>query len=261
MDELKMERTIRETLKNSAEGLEAPDKLKTRIDFAIRSGEAQAPARRRAKWGKKLAAVCLVAALAVTGAVAGSGVVGWYSSTMLNQNWTNFGKTAEYVQEHVPSAKYVEAFSNGYTFDRGYENTTDKKDESGNTLGSFTSVMMDYEKDGTEMTFEVEPVQEEGEYTSPYDTVRTVADTEVHYREMKGITLPPDGSIQPTAEEQAAFERGEINIAYGSSEREENTFYRVSWIEDGFFYSIYTLDSGDLTENDFFQMAQEVIEA
>lgn len=28
MDELKMERTIRETLKNSAEGLEAPDKLK-----------------------------------------------------------------------------------------------------------------------------------------------------------------------------------------------------------------------------------------
>ena len=39
MDELKMERTIRETLKTTAEGLEAPDTLKTRIDFALRSGE------------------------------------------------------------------------------------------------------------------------------------------------------------------------------------------------------------------------------
>lgn len=261
MDEMKMERTIRETLKTTAEGLEAPDRLKTRIDFALRSGETQAPVRRRPKWGKKLAAVCLVAALAVTGAVAGSGVVGWYSSTMLNQSWTDFAETAEYVQEHVPGAKYVASFSNGYTFDKGYEDTVDKRDDSGNTLGSFTGIMLTYEKDGADLTFAAEPVQEEGEYTSPYDTVSTVAGTEVHYREMKGIALPGDGSIQPTAEEQAAFERGEINIAYGSSEREENTFYRVSWIEDGLAYSIYTYNPGTLTADDFFQMAQEVIEA
>ena len=261
MDEMKMERTIRETMKNCAKGLEAPDTLKTRIDFAIRSGEAQAPVRRRPKWGKKLAAVCMVAALAVTGAVAGSGVVGWYSSTMLNQSWTDFAETAEYVQEHVPGAKYVASFSNGYTFDKGYEDAVDKKDESGNTLGSFTGIMLTYEKNGADLTLHAEPVQEEGEYTSPYDDVRTVAGTEVYYREMKGITLPPDGSIEPTAEEQAAFERGEINIAYGSTEREEDTFYRVAWIEDGISYSIYTYDPGDLTENDFFQMAQEVIEA
>ena len=85
-------------------------------------------------------------------------------------------------------------------------------------------------------------MQEEGEYTSPYDDVRTVAGTEVHYREMKGITLPPDGSIEPTAEEQAAFERGEINIAYGSSEREEIHSTAFAWIEDGISYSIYTYD-------------------
>lgn len=167
MDELKMERTIRETLKTTAEGLEAPDTLKTRIDFAIRSGEAQAPVRRRPKWGKKLAAVCMVAALAVTGAVAGSGVVGWYSSTMLNQNWTDFSETAEYVQEHVPGAKYVASFSNGYTFDKGYEDTVDKRDDSGNTLGSFTGIMLTYEKDGADLTFAAEPVQEEGEYSIP----------------------------------------------------------------------------------------------
>ena len=261
MDEMKMGRTIRETLHSCADGLEAPDQLKTRIDVALRSGETQAPARRRPKWGKKLAAACLVAALAVTGAVAGSGVVGWYSSTMLDKNWTDFAETAEYAQENVPGAKYVASFTNGYTFDKGYEQTVDKRDDTGNTLGSFTGIMLDYEKDGVDLLLGVAPVQEDGEYTSPYDTVRTVAGTEVHYREMENITLPADDSVQPTEEEQAAFARGEINIAYGSSAREESTFYRVSWVEDGLAYSIYTDTPGDLTENDFFQMAQEVIES
>ena len=162
MDELKMERTIRETLKTTAEGLEAPDKLKTRIDFAIRSGEEQAPVRRRPKWGQApRRGVPLVAALAVTGAVAGSGVAGWYSSTSAGQDWTDFAETAEYVQEHVPGAKYVASFSNGYTFDKGYEDAVDKKDESGNTLGSFTGIMLTYEKNGADLTLHAEPVQEE----------------------------------------------------------------------------------------------------
>ncbi|BFL40911.1 hypothetical protein H8S45_12965 [Agathobaculum sp. NSJ-28] len=260
MDEMKMDRTIRETMKQCAEGLEAPDKLKTRIDFALKSG-APAELRRRPKWGKRLAAVCLVAAVAVTGAVAGSGVVSWGSSTRLDKNWTDFEKTAAYVQENIAGAKYVESFSNGFVFEKGNESTTDKRDENNHTLGSFTGIQLDYEQDGVKLTLAFDPVQEEGEYTSPYDTVRTVAGTEVHYREMKGIYLPADGNSQPTAEEQAAFDRGEINIAYGSDEREEKVFYRVSWIEGDIAYSIYTFDPGSLTMDDFFQMAQEVIEA
>lgn len=259
MDEMKMEREMQTMLHQCAEGLEAPDTLKTRIDFALKNGVK--PSKVRRPFAKRLAAAALVAALAVTGAVAGSGVTGWYSNTWLDQNWKDFSQTAEYVQEHVPGAKYVESFSNGYTFDKGYENTVDKRDDSGNTLGSFTEVMLNYEKNGAEVTLGAELVQEEGQYTSPYDTVRTVGDIEVHYRAMKDITLPPDGSIRPTEEEQAAFERGEINIAYGSSAREEHTFYSVSWIENDISYSIYTLNPGDLTEDDFFQMAQEIIES
>ena len=38
-------------------------------------------------------------------------------------------------------------------------------------------------------------------------------------------------------------------------------FYRVSWIDGGIAYSIQTFDPGSLTMDDFFQMAQEVIEA
>ena len=259
MDEMKMEREMQTMLHQCAEGLEAPDELKTRIDFALKNGGQTRKVRH--PFAKRLAAVALVAAVAVTGAVAGSGVKGWYSSTWLDQNWKDFSQTAAYVQEHVPGAKYVESFSNGYTFDKGYEDTVAKRDESGNTLGSFTGILLDYEKDGAQVTLDASPVQEEGQYTSPYDTVRTVGETEVHYRAMKSITLPPDGSIQPTAEEQAAFERGEINIAYGSSAREEDTFYSVSWIENDISYSIYTMEPCGLTEDDFFQMAREIIES
>lgn len=259
MDEMKMEREMQTMMHQCAEGLEAPDKLKTRIDFALKNSVQ--PSKVHRPFAKRLAAVVLVAVVAVTGAVAGSGVTGWYSNTWLDQNWKEFSQTAEYVQEHVPGAKYVESFSNGYTFDKGYEDTVDKRDESSNILGSFTGILLDYEKDGAQVTLDASPVQEEGQYTSPYDTVRTVGDTEVHYREMKNITLPPDGSIQPTAEEQAAFERGEINIAYVSSTREEDTFYSVSWIENDISYSIYTFDPANLKEDDFFQMAQEIIQS
>ena len=69
------------------------------------------------------------------------------------------------------------------------------------------------------------------------------------------------GACNHIEAEQAAFDRGEINIAYGSDEREEKVFYRVLWIEGDIAYSIYTFDPGSLTMDDFFQMAQEVIEA
>ena len=261
MDEIKMERTIRETLNNCAEGLQAPERLKTRIDFALRSGEQQASVRRRPQWGKKLAAACLVAALAVTGAVAGSGVTGWFSATRWDKSWKDFAQTAQYAQEHVAGAQYVSSFTNGYEFVTGSESTTDKRDDGNHTLESFTGLLLTYQKDGATVTADINPVQEEAVYTSPYDTVRTIADIEVHYREMPCIFLPADGSVQPTAEELEQQENGEINISYGTQAREENTFYRVSWIRDGLAYSIGTYDPGTLTEDDFFQMAQEVIES
>lgn len=256
MDEINMERTIRETLHTCADGLHAPDALKTRIDYALRSGQT---APRRRPWGKRLAAALLVAAVAVTGAVAGSGVVSWGSSSRMDKSWRDFDQTAAYVQEHVAGAKTPASFTNGFSFKRGCEETVAKRDESGNVLDSFTGLLLEYKKGGTQLMLNIEPVQDEGEYTSPYDTVRTVGETEVHYRAMRCIFLPPDGSIQPTAAEQAAADRGEINIAYGSDTREEQVFYTVSWIDDALYYALYTYEPGDLTEDDFFAMAGEII--
>ena len=68
MDEMKMDREMQAMLHQCAQGLEAPDKLKTRIDFALKSGVQTRKVRR--PFAKRLAAVALVAAVAVTGAMA-----------------------------------------------------------------------------------------------------------------------------------------------------------------------------------------------
>lgn len=264
MDEIKMERMVRETLKGCAQELEAPERLKTRIDAALKSNDSVA-SYTRPKWRKRVAAACLVAAIAVVGAVAGSGVVGWNSSTKMDKKWTDYEKTAEYVQKNVPNAKHIEEFSNGFAFTKGYETTVDMTDESGNTLGTFTGVILDYEKDDVQLSLEADPVQESGSYAvndSDYGTWREIDGVKVHYYAMPMIILP--SGTEPTAEERAAFARGEINVAYtGENEpREELTFYSVDWLEDGISYSICsTEDIGDLTEADFFQMAQEIIAA
>ncbi len=257
MSDFNFDRAIRDTLNETAKGLEAPESLGARVKFAVKNNER--PQKHIRGWGKRLVAVCAVAAIAVTGAIAGGGVMSISSHSYHDKAWKNFDETASYAEQYVKDAKYLESFTNGYTFKKGNTETSSKNDENGNSLGLFTGLMLNYEKDGATLLFNAEPVQEELIYTSEYDTVRTIDDVDVSYREMFCIYLPPDGSEKPTAEEQAKFDAGEINIGYGSETREEMTYYAVKWVEDGIHYNISTYDPAGLTEDDFFQMASEVI--
>ncbi len=257
MSDFNFDRAIRDTLNETAKGLEAPEALGARVKFAVKNNER--PKTHVRGWSKRLVAACAVAAIAVTGAIAGGGVMSVSSHSYHDKAWKDFDETASYAEQYVKDAKYLESFTNGYTFEKGNTDTCSKNDENGNSLGLFTGIMLSYEKDGAALLFDAEPVQEEFNYSSEYDTVRTIDDVDVSYREMFCIYLPPDGSEKPTAEEQAKFDAGEINIGYGSETREEQTYYVVRWVEDGISYNIGTYDPADLTEDDFFQMASEVI--
>ena len=67
MDEIKMEREIKEMLHQCADELHAPDSMQARVKFALNN----APARKRHLWSKRFVAVAAVAAIAVTGAFGG----------------------------------------------------------------------------------------------------------------------------------------------------------------------------------------------
>ena len=66
MDEIKMEREIKEMLHQCADELHAPDSMQARVKFALNN----APVRKRHLWSKRFVAVAAVAAIAVTGAFA-----------------------------------------------------------------------------------------------------------------------------------------------------------------------------------------------
>ena len=74
MDDIKMERVIKEMLHQCADELHAPDSLQARVNFAL----TNAPVRKRHLWSKRFVAVAAVAAIAVTGAFAAGGMGGMY---------------------------------------------------------------------------------------------------------------------------------------------------------------------------------------
>ena len=80
MDEIKMEREIKEMLHQCADELHAPDSMQARVKFALNN----APARKRHLWSKRFVAVAAVAAIAVTGAFAAGGMGGIFS-----QGWSD----------------------------------------------------------------------------------------------------------------------------------------------------------------------------
>ncbi len=258
MNESRIDNLLKETLQETAKPLKAPDDLKAKIRFAANANPSAKP---KPFFGKKLAAAVIVAAVAVTGAVAGSGVVSITSHTYHDKAWKAFNETEAYAEMYVPDAKYVESFENGYKFASGNTSTASKDDATGNSLGTFTDLYLIYEKDGSDIYFEAGPVQDEITYDSIFDTVKNIEGVDVHYRNLLSIYLPPDGSEMPTEEEQKRFENGEINIAYGTETREEKTYHTVRWIENDIAYDISCFDTADLTEDDFFNMAAEVIGA
>lgn len=265
MNEKNFDQLLRSTLHNNADHLSAPDDLKTRIENMMTNTNNMEGNNMKkvlnTKWKKRFVVVAAVAAISVTGAFAGGRVASVSSHSWNDRAWKEFNETVSMAEKYVPDVKYIKDFDNGFTFMEGNTDTQQSKDASGNVINTFTGLMLKYEKDGATLFLNAEPIQPDFEYTSEFDTVKNIGDIEVHYRAMKCIFLPPDGSIKPTEEEQALFDTGEINIAYGTETREEKVFYSVRWLENDLSYSIATYDVGDLTEADFFQMADEIINA
>lgn len=254
MDEMKMDREVQDMLHQCAQGLEAPDKLKTRIDFALHSGEA--PRKVRRPFAKRLAAVALVAAVAVTGAVAMNGIAAY----TFGSSWSN--ERMDYVEtqaELTDGAKLPEAFSNGFAFDRGVHVYGGEKDKDGNVLREWTDIKAEYTRGGVHINLGTGAAQDDGaagDAAEQYDEVREVGGVTVQYKENLYKAVPAD--YQPTAEEQAAVDAGTLQIGYGASEVTEQDYQFLRWQQDGVVYTLNGFDLG-MTADELFAMAGEVI--
>lgn len=95
MNETVFDKEMKDMLHRCADELHAPDKLKTRVDFALKNGSS----RPRRRWGRRLIALAAVAAITVTGAFA-AGAFG----SITSHSWANQRMSLAQTQEHMEQA-------------------------------------------------------------------------------------------------------------------------------------------------------------
>ena len=242
--------------------LDPTEEQKARMLHNIREGHVQPNRLHRRNRVRRFAALlCAVLVAATSAVIAGGTPFGLQSSRRPKESWSDFGQTASYADKHVPGMKYVESFSTGYTFEKGFAYSTDVKDESWNTIGSYTSIYLHYRNGSQSINLHTETDRNS---TAPVShpewyRIRIINGIPVYYREWQTISLPSD--TQPTPEEEEKYNSGEININWDAqlTSRTESIYYFIKWTENGIDYLLSTYYPGALTEDDFFQMAEEII--
>ena len=277
MDDMNLDRSIRETLHSCADTLSAPDDMKIRVNFALQNPVK----RRRHSWRKMTVALVAVAAVAVVGAVAGG--MGSITSHSWSDQRLSYADTLSHMQGVSADATAPEAFANGFTFNKGYD--TETTAENAGASEDRSAVTAVYTKDGVELALSVQkPYTVFGDFAAADKTNESAESADAQAvaatggesaegkvtatKEVNGVTLsfcdqqylfvPVD--YTPTDEQAAAEKAGDLAISYGSDEVETSNFQSVEWEKDGLSYMLSGAKTG-LDADTFFTMASELIGA
>ena len=228
MNKTEFDEKMKNMLHECADDLHAPDTMKTRVDFALRSAQVKP----RHRWGKRIAVLAAVAAIAVTGAFAAGGF-----GSITSHSWANQRMSLAQTQEHMEQAGVEFTLPErigGFTFSHGYDADTLAESAAGER----------------EQVFDGED--------DPYapDAERDVNGVTLAFRDTAYLFVPPD--YQPTDEEKQQERAGELAISYGSDQVENTQFQSVSWTQDGVEYSLSGFDTG-LDSEEMLSMAAELV--
>ena len=202
MDEIKMEREIKEMLHQCGDGLHAPDSMQARVKFALNN----APVRKRHLWSKRFVAVAAVAAIAVTGAFAAGGMGGIFS-----KGWSDQRLDLSSTQTHLADAGVVLTLPDKigeYTFSYGSDVDTTARNSVGETE-KIAEVDATYTKNGAELNLSAHKsytvfTEDEMENPVPATTAEvngvTLTYRDAHYRFVPDDYEKSDEEKQQTKE-------------------------------------------------------------
>lgn len=239
MNETVFDKEMKDMLHRCADELHAPDKLKTRVDFALKNGSS----RPRRCWGRRLIALAAVAAITVTGAFA-AGAFGSITSHSWSDQRLSLAQTQEHMEQAGVEFTLPESIG-GFTFSHGYDADTLAESAAGERE-QVKEVNAEYEKDGVTLNFSAHKVytvfsDEESSDPEP-DEVQEVNGVTLSFRDSHYRFVPPD--YEPSDEEKKLERRGELTISEGSDEVEDRQFQSVIWEKDGMSYILYGFDTG-----------------
>lgn len=152
-------------------------------------------------------------------------------------------------------AKAVDAFSDGMKYSKGFYSEVDAWDENEEKVGSYPSIMVEYE--GGIFLDISKPLEDVGGSDYPVVLSQEYEGAAIKVTEMNYLFLPPDA--EPSAEDKAKQEAGELEISYGSSQEERKIFRSASWDQDGLHYILSSMDGAGPEE--LMQKAKEIVAA
>ncbi len=259
MDEMNLDRAIRDTLHTCADTLEAPEDMKARVKFAVNSG---APAKKYhvRNWKKRLIAFGAGAAIAVTTEFAGG--AGCISGRAWGNQNLSYEKTAGGMTAISDTIRLPEEFG-GFVFREGYKGEVAAEYE-GKREGYMDEVTARFQKDGVKLELNVhkrftvfDGMPEEDRHEAGEKQEMTLENgITLTFHDTAFMFVPPD--YEPTEEEKQAEANGEIVISYGADEVEHRQFQSVQWEKDGVSYDLYGYETG-LDAQTMFGLAAEII--
>lgn len=253
------EEKIKNVLALECDGVTASRDLKDRIDEKILESQKEAGNMKKFSMKKLVIGVAAGCLLVSGGALAAGRVVSLSSHSFLWDAYNNYSDMDKAQAELGYSVDTVEAFSNGYRFDRMFVDDVNGTDEDGNVIYTFKSLNISYEKGGEasmwlDASKPVEPSSREGEP----EATRQVEGITLYYDVTTYKFVPPNYEL--TEEDQAKLERDDFTISYGSSEVEVQQNANVTWERDGVHYNLAGFDL-NLSADEMFDMAEEIIGA
>lgn len=253
---MKFDEYMHDSMKEIAQDVQPDPRMRARVMNAVQIERTKSRPRRMRFAVVAAAMVCVL----IGGAFAAGPIVGLASSTNANDLSFSLSDEAKVEKEAGFTVRLPETL-NGASFDNMIAQPVNAIDADGNTVYSYQEFYASY-RDGDTKPF-LSVIKSEN-HTNEGLSDKTIVDTrEVNgitltYREIPTIHLPPTEDAKPTAEEQAAADRGEMFISYGSDTREDGMYHTIDWDEDGLHYAIASND-GDWTADDFFAAAEDVL--
>lgn len=253
---MKFDEYMHDSMKEIAQDVQPDPRMRARVMNAVQIERTKSRPRRMRFAVVAAAMVCVL----IGGAFAAGPIVALTSSTNANDLSFSLSDEAKVEKEAGFTVRLPETL-NGASFDNMVAQPVDAIDADGNTVYSYQEFYASY-RDGATQPFmtviKSKNDSDEGVSDSTIVDTREVNGITMTYREIPTILLPGSGEEMPTAEEQAAADRGEIFISYGTPTREDGMYHTIDWDEDGLHYAIASND-GDWTADDFFAAAEDVL--
>lgn len=267
MDRRKFEAFLQDTLEEKSRPVSMSEARREQIHQAIRAqSERQTGTEKEEtimRLGFKRKVILTAAAMCIFGTVAAFAagkIAGYYSGggAIDQPTYEKFADLASAEEQAGFPMKAVETFENGYSFQKGFLDNVEARDDAGNVVESFPELMLRYENGGNALTITAKKARANEIFEGKVTTTEYEGLT-LLYKEDNYLFLPP--SQEPSEADKRAEEAGELYISYGSDKEERSVYHFMQWDDGGTRYLVMADGEAAPGQEEMAKMAQQIIDS